>query len=352
MALISVVMPIKSWQNHATAAINSILRQSYEQLELILVTGADHKFVCEQLPKDDRILSMQRSKPGIVSALNTGLSMASGEFVARMDADDIAHPDRLRLQLQHMLENPDIDVCGTSIEFFSDTDTIANGNKRYQTWLNQTVTHTDIHQQLFIESPIPHPTWMAQADVWNKVGQYLEFDGPEDYEWLLRAWLLGMRFGKVTTRKATNNTGTGCFSESASLLKWREHASRLTYTDPRYSRKAFIELKARVLSDARSTLRLNSDRGVWIAGTGRNARYWCDALQSCQVAVRGFVELDSQSKSTSKRHLPVITYRQLIDKRNDELIITAITNSEARQDLVNWFEQHELIVYKDYVLGG
>jgi len=73
---------------------------------------------------------------------------------------------------------------------------------------------------------------------------------------------------------------------TSTLLRWREHPNRLTRTDKRYRREAFTQLKAAALVDPRSGLGLQHARPIWIAGTGRNARYWHDALEQCNAARR------------------------------------------------------------------
>lgn len=345
MKLISVVMPVKQWRDHTDEAVHSILAQTHSKLELLIVTGQEHNDAESRLPSDARIHCFQRPKPGIVSALNAGLTRARGEYVARMDDDDIAHPIRLETQLNYLDTNPDIGVCGTAVEFFSKDQPVGPGNQRYQDWLNSMTLPDDIAAQMFIESPLPHPTWMASRSIWEKVGAYREFDGPEDYDWLLRAWLLGVAMGKPTLYQNSDVM-------PAALLAWREHPNRLTYQDTRYSRQAFIELKASVICDVRSGCRLEAGRHIWIAGTGRNARYWCDALKCYGGNVRGFIDLDRHNRPRRKRHLPVITYQQMLTQRNDALIISAITNRPARDQLSKWFTAYGLKPFSDYILGG
>lgn len=338
-------MPIKSWGPYTADAIASIRQQSYSQLELLLVTGMDHETVLDKVPSDARIRILKRRQPGIVSALNTGIEAAHGDYIARMDDDDLAHAHRLDTQFNYLERNPSIDICGTTIEFFSTNGSVQGGNLRYQHWLNQTDTPESLVEQLFVESPLPHPTWMAPARTWQTVGAYREFNGPEDYDWLLRAWLAGLTMGK--TSGASNQPDA-----DGPLLQWREHSERLTHRDTRYRREAFIQLKASTLCDARCALGLNHGRGIWIVGTGRNARYWCDALHNQQANVLGFVDLPSDSRAQQKRHLPVIDYEQLWSLRNDSLIITAITQPMAKGQLLQWFDQHRLVSMQDYVIGG
>jgi len=91
---------------------------------------------------------------------------------------------------------------------------------------------------------------------------------------------------------------------------------------------------------------------VWICGTGRNARHWHDALVANNVEVRGFVELDTAKRKTHKRRLPVITYSELVSLQGDALVVTAISNPNARTALQTWLIDQGFICGKDFIVGG
>jgi len=101
-------------------------------------------------------------------------------------------------------------------------------------------------------------------------------------------------------------------------------------------------------------------RPVWICGTGRNARYWHDALVSNAARIEGFVDLDRPNARQSKRHRPVITYQALWErlqmptaqmKHEAPFIISAISEPKARDTLREQFELHGLRCYSDFAMG-
>jgi len=337
-------MPVAGIDSFVNTAIDSVLAQRDVTVELILIgpTHCTHtdselaSWISQTYGNDSRLKLVARSEAGIGNALNTGLLAATGEYIARMDADDESHPDRLATQLQCALACNEPSLISACVEIFSDTDNIQAGNRRYQQWLNSLQQPATIKNACFIESPLPHPTWFAHRRVWKQIGVYRHGDFPEDYDFVLRAWLAGIPMTKPT----------------ATLLRWREHAHRLTRTDTRYRREAFTQLKAAALCDPRSGLGLQQGRSVWIAGTGRNARYWHDALEAQQAVVAGFVELDHAKAKQQKRHKPVITYQQLAADRSDELVVSAITEPSARNQLSQWFMEQQWQLGQDAVLGG
>ena len=332
--LISVIMPIKAFTEFTLSAIDSVLTQTHTNLELIVVGQSDIAGLMAQLPDDSRIRGYARSAPGITGALNTGLENCSGDYIARMDEDDICAPERLQTQLAFALSHPELGLIGARIQFFDDTKAIGTGNQRYAQWLNALCSATEIERACLIESPIPHPTFFAHRKIWQTIGPYRDCSWPEDYDFILRAWLLGIAMGKP----------------EAVLLKWREHANRLTRTDSRYSREAFIKAKAWAITQPGSPV--NTKRGIWICGTGRNSRYWHDALKDAGAQIKGFVDLDNASPKTCKRDLPVINYKTLAKLWDDELVVSAIGNDKARHALLKWFAQLGRTADADYVIGA
>lgn len=331
--LISVVMPVRKVSAFTHKAIDSILAQTHPTVELLLIGQANQDSPLDKHYTAAPIRWLQRKRPGIVSALNTGLEAAKGEYIARMDDDDISHPERLAIQLDHLISEK-LDLCGARISFFNDNNEIGEGNQRYASWLNSLTTSDAIANSIFIECPIPHPTFFAHKNVWAQLGGYKDKPWPEDYDFILRAWKNKLRMGKP----------------SPVLLNWREHPNRLTHTDKRYSRQAFVEAKANVLADKLSHSAM-ADRQVWIAGTGRNARYWFDALLKNDIETKGFVDLDRPTIKNRKRNRPVISYEELWAKQQPYFLIIALGNETARTKCISACKDAGLMEMRDFIAG-
>ena len=157
-----------------------------------------------------------------------------------MDADDVAHPERLQVQLEELERDPKLDVVSCRVAHFSDNGPVGRGFQLYEEWLNALVCHEDILRERFVESPLPHPTVMARKRVLLAAGGYRDRGWPEDYDLWLRLAERGCRFGKVPRV----------------LLHWRDHGDRLTRNDSRYAVERFLERKAprcfRLSASARS----------------------------------------------------------------------------------------------------
>lgn len=342
--LVSVVMPVVRVDDYVAPAIKSVFAQQGVSVELILIGPQESDPAYAQLQNligltfsnDSRCVLIPRYQQGIAHALNQGLNYANGDYIARMDADDLCEPNRLRIQLDTAQRYNDHCLVAACVKIFSDQDSVLQGNQHYETWLNDQRTPPAIRNACFVESPLPHPTWFAHKSIWDTLGPYQQGDFPEDYDRVLNAWLQNIPMVKP----------------EPVLLHWREHTNRLTRTDKRYRREAFIQLKAKTLADSRSELGLDKGRAVWIAGTGRNARYWHDALLNNNAMVAGFVDLDHAVRGKQKRHKPVVSYKTLLELLNDDLLVTAITNTQARNQLMSWCDEHHLSLSGNVILGG
>jgi glycosyltransferase involved in cell wall biosynthesis len=120
---VSVVMPVFNGEQHIREAVQSILGQSLSDFEFLIVndhsTDSTENIVREYCERDARITALRNEgAKGMVGALNTGLARARGEYIARMDADDISLPTRLERQHDFLDEHRDVSVCGTNMELF------------------------------------------------------------------------------------------------------------------------------------------------------------------------------------------------------------------------------------------
>ena len=285
---------------------------------------------------DQRIRIVERNKPGIVSALNTGIEAANGDYIARMDADDVSMPERLQLQLAHLQQQSPNTIVGGVVDIVGESGA---GTRYYQQWLNNLTTATAIERDIFIESPLPHPTWFASTGVFRRL-RYRDCEWAEDYDFLLRAWYDGIPMIKP----------------QPTILQWREHPHRLTHRDARYARTQFTNAKASMLSQT-----LCNNRNAIICGTGRNATRLHDALLNCNIKTSCFVDLDPVQQGRTRRHLPIIGYETLRRKYSNgddnkpterPLIISAITQRDAGKKLRLWLLGNGMTELLDFVIAG
>lgn len=180
--LISVVMPVFNAERWLPAALGSIQQQSHRNLEIIAIDDGSSDSSAEILrdaAKGDarvRILSFPSNR-GIVEALNTGVQEAQGDFIARMDADDVALPQRFEQQLRYLGER-EIDLCGSwIIEFGMGLPRISR----------LSVSPEKIQTELLFQTAFCHPTIVARTRVFRDFPYRQEYRHAEDYDFFARA---------------------------------------------------------------------------------------------------------------------------------------------------------------------
>lgn len=168
---VSVIMPFYNCEKYLDKAISSILNQTFQDFEFIIINDASSDRSDEIVKKyltDKKIVYIKnRERKGIVYNLNKGIEIAKADIIARMDGDDISEPQRLEVQYQFLQRNPNIALVGCFAKLINEKGEIC-GRKI------KPITHKEIKKDILIYSPFIHPTIMIRKDVFKKVGFYKE----------------------------------------------------------------------------------------------------------------------------------------------------------------------------------
>ena len=320
-------MPVHNGGVYLADAVESILSQTHTGLELILVDDHSTDEAIAALDvSDSRLKILKSNGRGVVNACNTGFAHCRGEFIARMDADDISLAQRLECQLAYLAKYPSIDIAGCCVEIFSESG-IRGGLERYQDWLNSVRHPEQVHRQIFIESPLPNPSAMIRRAALENLKGYRETEWAEDYDLFLRADAAGMQMGKP----------------EPVLLRWREHETRLTHTDARYARELFMRAKIHFLVNHRL-----KKQAVIIWGAGPTGRTIHDLIIEEGGVVDGFIEVHPRRIGGEKRGLPVWS----MDKCRETgipMILVAVGAAGAREEIAGFLSRHNKSEGEDYL---
>jgi GT2 family glycosyltransferase len=183
---ISVVLPVCNGEPYLAEAVESILEQTFEDFELIVVydpSSIDNSrgVLDGAARRDPRVRVVNRTNRSLVDALNLGLSCARGEFIARMDADDVSLANRFARQLAYLHAHPDIAVVGSAITLIDAAGTVVRE-------IDYPLASNEVDRFL-IETgcALAHPVVMARRDAILAVGGYrAAFEHGEDYDLWLR----------------------------------------------------------------------------------------------------------------------------------------------------------------------
>lgn len=347
MPKVSVILPVFNARPTLRDAIASVLWQTATDFELIVIDngstdGSDE--IAKSLCKENaRCRLIRENRKGIVHALNTGIREAKGDYIARMDADDLCHRERLEKQLEQFQEFPQTGLVASRVDYgdrislaayaqkngmdpkhlpFSDPpstfrrlepDRSTEGYRIYVDWINSIVSEEQIYQNRFIESPFAHPSVMFRKTLMERFGPYRQGPFPEDYE----LWLRWMEHG-VPMRKVRQ-----------SLLYWSDPPDRLSRTDPAYDRNAFFQIKGHYLFRfllQRSHAKIPPEVGI--IGSSRLTRKRIQPLVDMGLRVKFFV--DFQGRKTSR--YTVIPWEEL-PAPGEVFLISYVASRGARSEI-------------------
>ncbi len=333
--ILSALMPVYNAENTLPQALNSLLYQRFQDFELVVVDDGSEddspSILRYYADRDPRVKPFFQGRKGIVDALNLGLANAEGRLIARMDSDDIAHPDRLGLQVDFLRWNPDVTVVSSLIRCFP-RPRVREGFLTYESWLNGLCSPEDVARDIYIESPVAHPSTMIRRDALVSAGGYKDFGWPEDYDLWLRLNVSGSRFAKIPRV----------------LLYWREDPGRLSRRHNRYSVENFLKAKAHYLRRGP----LCSDPRVIIWGAGQIGRRISKHLQREGVEIVAFVDIDPRKIDRTRRGAPIISVGDLkqtrISNRNP-LVLAAVPSRGARGLIRGQLGTMGLLEGKDFI---
>lgn len=227
---VSILLPFKNAAQWIEETIGSIQNQSSENWELIAVddfsTDESLEIVRAFAETDTRIRVYVNSINGIIPALQLGLSIASGEFITRMDADDLMPADRLELMVDKMRSLPKRSIVTGKVEYFSDKP-VSQGYLSYQNWLNERVEKSDHFHHIYRECVVASPNWLARTEEVRECKVFSELQYPEDYDMTFR-WM---------------KNGFTIHGVNETTLLWREHPERTSRNSDVYDQDSFFKLK-------------------------------------------------------------------------------------------------------------
>ena len=178
--LISVIMPVYNAQKYLGQAIESVLRQTYRNFELIIIDygSSDDSLKIIKSFSDSRIKIVYHKKnQGIISSLNDGIKESAGKYIARMDADDISLPKRLEKQISFLENNPLVVMCGTWARVINESGKVVDKN------IHPPTDGKSIRSYILKHNPFIHPTVMMKKSAFKDSDWYRnKFKHAEDYE--------------------------------------------------------------------------------------------------------------------------------------------------------------------------
>jgi glycosyltransferase involved in cell wall biosynthesis len=321
---VSVLLPARNEERYLAECLDSISAQTLSEFEVIVVddgsTDRSPAIAAEHARRDSRFRVVRQEPAGMVAASERARVEARAPLIARMDADDVALPRRLELQLA-AIEAEGLAAVGGQVEYFPDP---TGGMRAYAAWLNSLVTVEAALRDLWVECPLPGPGLTARAELVS----YRDRGWPEDYDLVLRIWERGGRFRNVDQL----------------VHRWRDHPERLTRTQPAYTLKAFRRCKVHFL---RRTL-LSGGRAAVVWGAGPTGKAFARELLAAGTPLAAFVEVDPRKLGKRIHGAPVVPVERAADF-GGALALGAVSGPDGRTRVRQLVGELGLVEGKDFV---
>lgn len=331
---VSIVMPVRNVAAWLPETLTSIQAQTFENFELIAINdhSEDATLVILEAAaaKDSRIKILQNRGRGLIPALNTGIAAAEGEFIARMDGDDLMPPTRLAAQLQYLEQNPAITLVTGHVEHWGDAELTA-GYSRYVDFINSLSTPLDYELRQFIESPLAHPSVMFRRESLPE-GPYRDGDFPEDYDLWLRLLAEGRKFASIPE----------------TVLRWRDHPRRTSRVDPRYDIENFYRHKAAFIA---AWLKNHGHNTVRIWSGSRRSRRRIDALRDAGITVSTYIDVHPRRVGQNIGGTRVI-HPDTLKSEREGFILVYVGSRGVRETVGQWLSENHFKEGKDFLFAA
>jgi hypothetical protein len=285
--VVSVILPYRDVAESLREACESVLADDVVR-ELLLVDdgSCDGSTEVARAIRDARVRHLSTGGRGLVAALNLGLREASHELCARMDGDDVSLPNRIERAAGTLEADPTLAVVATRVRVVP----ASPGMDRYVAWQNSLISVADHERELFVESPVCHPSVVLRRSRVLDLGGYRDVPWAEDYDLWLRLVAAGYGLAKVPEI----------------LFEWRTRPGRATSTHPRYAPARFFEARAAFLA---KDPRVRGARALGVWGAGKAGRRLVRELRTAapNLALRCFLDIDPRKIGRTAQALPILS---------------------------------------------
>lgn len=330
MSLISILIPVYNAAPFLEECMTSILAQSETNWELIVVddfsTDESLSILKKYEAEDSRIRAFQNTSKGIIAALRLAYAHSNGNFITRMDADDIMYADKLKRLKDALTKKGKGYVATGFVTYFHTDGEIGDGYKKYEDWLNHLTATASNFSEIYKECVIPSPCWLVYREDLEKCGTFKPNTYPEDYDLCFRFYENGL---KVVGVKEL-------------LHHWRDHSDRTSRNSPTYANNQYLSLKVPYFVN----LDYQANRPLVLWGAGKKGKTIAKILAAKGVTFHWIC--NTSNKWGIKLHTVTLAAPRLIDELKNPQIIVAVASPDGQTEILEKLNEQKLKKGEDY----
>jgi glycosyltransferase involved in cell wall biosynthesis len=328
-ALISILTPFKNTEPFIGECIESILQQTHQHWEAIFVddnsSDNSNEIVEGYAKKDKRVRLVRNKGTGVIEALRTGFNLSSGDYITRMDSDDIMTKNRLDWMLSQLLKHGPNHLAVGQVKYFR-ADGVSDGYARYEQWINGLTQKGSNYSEIYKECVIPSPCWMLHRNDFVTCEGFESNRYPEDYD-------LTFRFYKV---------GYKCIPCDEVLLYWRDYSTRTSRTHEHYAQNYFLDIKVHYFLQ----LNYDSNRPLTVWGAGSKGKTVAKLLIKNNIPFHWIC--DNPNKIGKHIYSQELLNFNYLNQLSHPQSIVTVANDKAQIEIRTYFKQHNMTSMIDY----
>lgn len=325
--MISILMPVKNEAMYIKALIESLHLQTFSNFELIAID--DHsiddtfKILSDFSVLDKRIRVFKNNGDGIIAALQTAYTNASGDYITRQDADDIMPAKKLEILRNTLDHSGPGSVATGKVHYFSDGE-LKQGFINYANWLNSLCENDTHYQAIFKECVLASANWMMKRVDFDLVGAFNHAIYPEDYHFVFRLYENNIKI------------------KSSDIIThlWRDHPLRASRTLPQYQDQKFYALKVNYFK------RIHGEQEVCLWGAGPSGKKLAKELKQQNVSFKWVTD--------NKKKIGKIIYDSKIDSpeylrcNNKLTVLIAVTQKNSLKEITTYLQQIKISKFHEF----
>jgi len=320
-------MPIHNAARFLKPCIESILQQTEQDWELIAIDDFSNDstpqildFFKKKNPTQIRVF--KNKEKGIIPALKLAFKKSNGEFITRMDADDLMEKTKLQT-LKSLLEKNGKGYIATGlVKYFSATQ-LGDGYKKYEQWLNALSLENKNYDDIYKECVIPSPAWMCHRDDLIRCGDFSQQQYPEDYDLCFRFYKNKLKV--VSSKKVIHH--------------WRDYSDRTSRTDPNYANPNYFDLKLPYFLE----LDFDKNRPLVIWGAGTKGKVLAKKLLAKQIDFH-WVSNNEKKNGKSIYGKEVEHFESIIKLKQPQIII-AVAAPDGQKEIFDFTKNLSLSIF-------